>query len=54
MVNFFLSNTRQMMSFLNPLDALIPNIPFSFFADYWVRVTSGARSVSVEFGGPVN
>ena len=32
MVNFFFApNAWQMMSFLNPLDALIPKIPFSFF-----------------------
>ena len=38
--------------FLNPLDALIPKIPSSFFAEFWVRVTSGARgSVSVGFWG---
>ena len=43
MVNFFSPNTWQMMSFLNPLDALIPKMPFSFFADFWVWVTSGAR-----------
>ena len=31
---------------------LIPKIPFSFFAEFWVRVTSGARgSVSVGFWG---
>ena len=42
-----------MMTFLNPLDALIPKIPLSFFfADFWVRVTSEARgSVSVGFWG---
>ena len=35
------------MTFLNPLDALIP---FSFFTDFWVWVTSEARgSVSVGF-----
>ena len=40
------------MTFLNPLDALIPKIPFSFFPDFWVRVTSEARgSVSVGFWG---
>ena len=40
------------MTFLNPLDALIPKIPFSFFSDFWVRVTSEARgSVSVGFCG---
>ena len=38
----FLPNTWQMTIFLNPLDALIPKIPFSFFASFWVRVTSGA------------
>ena len=38
------------MTFLDPLDALIPKIPFSFFAEFWVRVTSGAQgSVLVEF-----
>ena len=29
---FFSPNAWQMMTFLNPLDALIPKIPFSFFA----------------------
>ena len=28
---FFFTNARRMMSFLNPLDALIPKIVFSFF-----------------------
>ena len=44
----------HMMTFLNPLDALITKIPFSFFffAEVCVRVTSGARgSVSVGFWG---
>ena len=51
----FSPNTRRMMTFLNPLDALIPKIPFSFFAEFWVRVTSRARgSVSVGFWGPFN
>ena len=51
MVNFFFSpNTWQMMTFLKPLDALIPKVPFLFFAEFRVRVTSGAqRSVSVGF-----
>ena len=40
---FFSPNISQMMTFLNPLAALIPKIPFSFFADFWVWVTSGAR-----------
>ena len=41
-----------MMTFLNPLDMLIPKIPFSFFADFWVWVTSEAKgSVSVDFWG---
>ena len=40
------------MTFLNPLDALIPKIPFPFFADFWVWVTSEARgSVSIGFWG---
>ena len=43
------------VSVLNPLDALIPEIPFSFFAEVWVRVTFGARrSISVGFWGPIN
>ena len=37
------------MTFLNPLDALIPKIPYSFFPDFWVWVTS--ESVSVGFWG---
>ena len=42
-------NAWQMMTFLNLLDALIPKIPFSFsfFAEFWVRVTSGARGVNL-------
>ena len=41
-----------MMIFLNPLDALIPKIPFAFFADFWVWVTPEARgSVSLGFWG---
>ena len=40
---FFSPNIWQMMTFLNPLDALIPKFPSSFFADFWVRVTSEAR-----------
>ena len=52
MVNFFSPNVWQMMTFLNPLDALIPKIPFSFFAFFWVWVTSEALgSVSVGFWG---
>ena len=52
MVNFFSPNTWQMMTFPNPRNALIPKIPFSCFADFWVRVTSGALgSVSVGFWG---
>ena len=40
------------MTFLNPLDALIPKIPFSFFPDFWVWVTSEAQgSVLVGFWG---
>ena len=41
-----------MLTFLNPLDAVIPKIPVSFFADFWVWVTSKAwGSVSVGFWG---
>ena len=42
-----------MMTFLNPLVALIPKVPFSFFADFWVWVTSEAwGTVSLGFWGP--
>ena len=52
MGKFFSPNTWQMMTFLNPLDALIPKIPFSLFADFWVWVTSEARgSLLVGFRG---
>ena len=52
---FFPPNIWHMMTFLNPLDALIPKIPLSFFANFWVWVTSEARgSDSVGFWGPVN
>ena len=43
MVKFFPPNTWHMMTFLNPLDALIPKILFSFLADFSVWVTSEAR-----------
>ena len=52
MSKFFSPNTWQMMTFLSPLDALIRKIPFSFFAKFWVWVTSEARgSVLVGFWG---
>ena len=38
--HFFSQNMLQMMTFLTPLDALIPKIPFSFLAEFWVWVTS--------------
>ena len=45
-------NTWQMMILQSHLDALITKLPFSFFAAFWVRVTSGARgSVSVGIRG---
>ena len=52
MINFT-PHISQMMIFLNPLNALIPKIPFSFFfAEFWVRATPGpAGSVSVGFWG---
>ena len=50
---FFPPNTWPMMTFLTPLDALIPKIPTSFFAEFWVA--SGAQgSVLVGFWGAVN
>ena len=33
---FFSPNIWQMTTFLNPLNALIPKIPFSFFPDFWI------------------
>ena len=49
---FFSPNVWQNDVFMNHVDALIPKIPFSFFAELWVRVTSGAQgSVSVGFWG---
>ena len=60
---FFPPNTWQIMTFLNPLDVLIPKIPFSlfFFAEFSVLVTSrpglsldrifGGREWSPSFGG---
>ena len=49
---FFPPDLWQMMSFLKPLDALIRKIPCSFFADFWVWVTSEARgSFLVGFWG---
>ena len=53
MVNFvFTEYEYEMITCLNPLDALIPKIPFSLFADFWVWVTSEAQgSVSVGFRG---
>ena len=49
--NRILPNALQMMTFLNPLNALIPKIPFSWsFAEFWV--TSGPQgSVSVGLWG---
>ena len=50
MVKFFFHlppNVWQMMTFLNPLDTLIPRFPFSFFAEVWVRVTSEAPGASL-------
>ena len=40
------------MPYLNPLDALIPKIPFFFFAEFRVRVTNdeGWKIVSVVGG----
>ena len=43
---FFSPSIWQMMGFQNSLDALIPKIPFSYVAEFWVRVTSGARGQS--------
>ena len=43
---FFPPITWHMMTFLNPLNALIPKIPFSLFAEFWVWVTSGPRGQS--------
>ena len=49
---------QETMTFLNPLNTLIPKIPFSGFSEFWVWVSSrGQGSVSVGFwggGGAVN
>ena len=39
-----------MMTFMNHLDALIPKIPFSFFPNFWVWVTSKAQGSGVRLG----
>ena len=55
MVKCFPLNLWQLMNSWNPIDALIPQIPFSFFAELRVRVISGAQgSVSVGFWGAIN
>ena len=41
MVNFFFTKYMANGDFSEPLDALIPKIPFSCFADFWVWVTFG-------------
>ena len=55
MVHLFFTEFRANDDFSDPPpppDALIPKIPFSFFADFLVRITSGSRgSVSVGLGG---
>ena len=49
---FFTKSLAKMMTFLDPLDALIPKIRFSLFAKFWVQVTSGVPgSVSVGIWG---
>ena len=51
MVNFFFTKYMAYGNF-SELNALIPKIPFSIFADHWVWVTSEAQvSVSVGFWG---
>ena len=53
---FFSPNICQMMTFLSPLDALIPKSPFSFFCGIFGSGSPprpGGQSRS-EFGGPVN
>ena len=42
------------MIFLSPLDVLIAQVPFSFFAEFWVQVTSvaqGSISLGIFLGG---
>ena len=52
MGNFFSPNIWHMMTFLSPLKALTPKIPFSFLGHLCAWVTSKARgSISVGFGG---
>ena len=57
MVNFLFTKYMANDDFSEPLDALIPKIPFSFFffAEFGAGVPSGAPgSFSLGFGGPVN
>ena len=48
----FFFTVWQTMTFLNPLDALIPNIPFSFFfAEFWVISRAGGSVSDIFWGG---
>ena len=52
MVKSFSTKYMANDDFCEPLDVLIPKIPFACFAEFWVWVTSGAQgSVSVGFWG---
>ena len=52
MVNFFPPNTWQIMTFLNPLDALIPKAPFSLLPRFGSGSPPGPRGQSrQDFGG---
>ena len=50
-MGFFFTTQMANECFSAPLDALIPKIPFLFFAEFWVRVTSGVRQWSHLGGG---
>ena len=54
MVKIFSPNTWQMILFLNPLDALIPTMPFSFFCRTWGpgRLRCLGISLGRILGGP--
>ena len=55
MVTFFSPNTWQILTFLNPLNALIPKIPFSFFAEMGSGSPPGPGGQSpLDFAGPIN
>ena len=54
MVNFFFTKYMANDDFSEPRRCADSKIPFSFFAEFWVWVTSGAWDQSVGYWAPVN